>query len=139
MVKRELPKPPASEEAKKPRNEAEKPTGKGARLFRYGLIFSLIGSLLIILEGIGIILFSPLPYQIPLLAEWGGYLDLIFGLLALVGLLGVAYAHKHKKVKTLSATAIGLLSILSLIFFGGGFYIGFILGLTGALLTAARE
>jgi hypothetical protein len=94
---------------------------------------------LIIAEGIGIILFWPLPYQIKVLADWGGYLDLIFGVLALVGLLGVAYAHRHKNIKTISAVVIGLLSILSLVFFGGGFYIGFILGLFGALLSAARE
>jgi hypothetical protein len=138
-VKPELPGPPPSDAGKKHVNEPGKPTGKGTKLYRFGLTFCLLGSLLIVVEGIKIILFSPLSYQITILADWGGYFDLMFGILSLLGLLGVAYAHNHKKLKTISAAVIGLLCILSLVLFGGGFYLGFILGMFGALLTAARE
>lgn len=139
MVKPELPKPSTIEKEKMQRNADVKHLVKGTKLFRYGLLFSLIGSLLIIAEGAKIILFSPLPYQIQLLAEWGGYLDLIFGVIALAGLLCIVYARSHTRIKTISAATIALLSVLSFVFFGGGFYLGFILGLFGALLTAARE
>ncbi|WXG43625.1 MAG: hypothetical protein WED04_06235 [Promethearchaeati archaeon SRVP18_Atabeyarchaeia-1] len=134
-----MPKPLSREEAKKPKNAPTAPTGRGATLFHYGVAFSLIASLLIIAEGIKIIIYSPLAYHIPLLADFGGYLNLLFGIIALIGFIGVTLASGHKKVKNISAAMIGLFSILSLIFFGGGFYLGFILGVFGALLTAARE
>jgi hypothetical protein len=134
-----LPKPPSTEEAKKPARINEETTEKGATLFRYGLALSSVASLLIIVESVKIILFSPLAYQVQFLADWGGYVDLVFGVLVLVGFLGVAFLHRNKTIKTTSAVMIGLFSILSFVFFGGGFYLGFILGVCGALLTAARE
>jgi hypothetical protein len=139
MEERRLPKPPSSKEEMKPKNVAGEPTGKGTTLFRYGLALTLLASLLIITEGIIIIIYTPLAYHIQLLADWGGYLDLLLGILALMGFLAIAFMHQHRIVRTISAATVCFLSILSFILFGGGFYLGFILGLFGALLTAARE
>lgn len=134
-----MPNPFVKELDKKTKGSAEKPIARGNTLFRVGLVFSLAASILIITEGIVLITRSPLPYPIQLIADWGGYLNLIFGIITLAGFLSIALMHKHKRMKTISAVAIGGLSILSFILFGGGFYLGFILGLFGSLLTASRD
>lgn len=61
-----------------------------------------------------------------------GVLGLIFGALILVGAVMI-YSGKPGKVKTGSILVL-VFSILSLITVGGGFVIGFILGLIGSIL-----
>jgi glucan phosphoethanolaminetransferase (alkaline phosphatase superfamily) len=107
--------------------------------FKVGLAFCLCASFLIMIEGIILILHSPLSFPSQFLAQWGGYIDLLFGVVVFVGFIAIAYHHKRETVKTVGAILAGAFSIASFILFGGGFYVGFILGLFGALLTAAKD
>jgi hypothetical protein len=91
------------------------------------------------IEGITLILHSPLPYPNQFLSQWGGYMDLLFGVIVLVGFIAIAFHDKRETVKTVGATLAAVFSIASFVLLGGGFYIGFILGLFGALLTAAKD
>lgn len=91
------------------------------------------------IEGITLILHSPLPYASQFLSQWGGYVNLLFGAAVFIGFIAIAFHHKRETVKTAGATMTAAFSIASFILFGGGFYIGFILGLFGALLTAAKD
>jgi len=94
---------------------------------------------LVIAEGVILALVSPLFYGVQLLSPWGGYIDLLLGIIMLIGLLLVVRLHNRKTTRTVGATSIGLSAIISLILFGGGFYLGFILGLIGGFLTATKE
>jgi len=61
-----------------------------------------------------------------------GILGLIFGIIVLVGAIMI-YSGERSKVRTGSILVL-VFSILNLIFGGGGFFIGFILGLIGGIL-----
>jgi hypothetical protein len=134
-----VPKTINSKEQKKLRTSSSKLVPKGNTSFHVGLAFCFIASCLIIIEGITLILRSPLPYPSQLLSQWGGYINLLFGVFILTGFLAVAFHHARETVKTVGAILAAVFSIASFILFGGGFYLGFILGLFGALLTAARD
>jgi hypothetical protein len=112
---------------------------KSNRLYKVGMCFCLCASLLVIGEGVILAFISPLFYGAQLLQPWDGYMDLLLGIVMLIGLIFTAKLSRKTIGWTASATAIGLCSIASLVLFGGGFYVGFILGLTGTLLTATRE
>jgi hypothetical protein len=133
-------KNPGSKEDRQPKSGDEKQYHKGYRLHKIGLCFCLLASLLIIAEGVVLALFSPTFYGAQLLPPWGGYIDLSLGTIMLIGFVIIAKLRSHKTGGTVGATAIGLCAIVSLILFGGGFYyVGFILGLTGSLLTTTGE
>jgi asparagine N-glycosylation enzyme membrane subunit Stt3 len=91
------------------------------------------------IEGIILILHPPILYPNQFVAQWGGYINLLFGAIVFVGFIAIAYHRKRETVKTIGAILAGTFSIVSFVLFGGGFYIGFILGLFGALLTAAKD
>jgi hypothetical protein len=112
---------------------------KGYKLYRVSLYLCLLASILIVLEGSVLAFVSPLPFGLQLLWPWGGYADLILGIVIFVGFLVIARKNSHKTTRTVAAIFIGFSAIISLILFGGGFYVGFILGLIGAFLTATRD
>jgi hypothetical protein len=112
---------------------------RGNTLFKVGLVFSFLASCLIMIEGITLILRSPLPFADQFLSQWGGYADLLFGILVFIGFSAIVFHHHRETVKTTGAILVGLFSITSFILFGGGFYLGFVIGLIGALLTAAKD
>jgi uncharacterized membrane protein len=91
------------------------------------------------IEGITLILRSPLPFTNQFLSQWGGYTDLLFGMIVLIGFVAIAFHNHRETVKTAGAIFVAVFSITSFILFGGGFYLGFITGLIGALLTAAKD
>jgi len=128
-----------SKEQSKPKSGVAKQQPRGYKLYRVSLCFCLLASILIIVEGVVLAFVSPLLYGIQLLPSWGGYIDLLLGIIILIGFLVVVKLNSRRTARTLGATSIGLSAVISLILFGGGFYVGFILGLTGALLTATRE
>nr|MDO8099564.1 hypothetical protein [Candidatus Njordarchaeota archaeon] len=122
-----------------PKSHGAKQQPRGYKLYRVSLYFCIAGSFLIIAEGVILALVSPLFYGVQLLSPWGGYIDLLLGIIMLIGLLLVVRLHNRKTTRTVGATSIGLSAIISLILFGGGFYLGFILGLIGGFLTATKE
>jgi hypothetical protein len=132
-----LPKPVNGKEQKAPGTMNNR-SGQNTA-FQVGLAFCFLASCLVIVEGITLILSSPLPYATQFLSLWGGYINLLFGVFILIGFLAVTFHHKRETVKTAGAFLAAIFSIFSFILFGGGFYAGFILGLFGALLTAARD
>lgn len=76
-----------------------------------------------------------LPYPAELISTWVtiiGVVGLVFGILILVGALMI-YSGEPRKVRTGSILVL-ILSILSLFTTGGGFFIGFVLGLIGGIL-----
>ncbi|MGC8975665.1 MAG: DUF4064 domain-containing protein [Thermoprotei archaeon] len=76
-----------------------------------------------------------LPYPVGLIGTWItiiGVIGLVFSILILVGALMI-YSGEPGKVKTGSILVL-IFSILSLFTTGGGFFIGFILGLIGGIL-----
>jgi len=91
------------------------------------------------IEGITLVPRLPLPFTNQFLSQWGAYTDLLFGIVVFIGFVAIASHHHNETVKTLGAILVAVFSIASFVLFGGGFYLGFILGLIGALLTAAKD
>jgi hypothetical protein len=113
---------------------------RGYRLRRIGLGFCLLASLLVMMEGVVLEFVSPLLYGAQLLASWGGYIDLLIGIIMFIGSIVTANAGTRGAGAVAGATSIGFCAIASLVLFGGGFYfLGSILGLVGALLTSTGE
>ena len=112
----------------------EKPTAAFA--------LSLVGAILMILGGLAYAILASIAggfISIVPGMEWlgglliiMGILGLIFGIIVLVGAIMI-YSGERGKVRTGSILVL-IFSILNLIFGGGGFYIGFILGLIGGIL-----
>jgi hypothetical protein len=115
-----------------------KGTSKLNRLYKVGLLFCLIGSILVIVEGVLQVLRSPLQASIQILSDWGGYINLSFGIIMLISSLALA-ALSGRTGKTAAASLVSVFSILSLILLGGGFYVGFVLGLFGAMFSATHD
>jgi hypothetical protein len=132
-------KHPSVEKQKRLKTEGAKQQPKGYKLYRASLYLCLLASILMILEGSVLAFVSPLPFGLRLLWSWGGYADILLGIVVFVGFLVVARKHSHKAARTVAAIFIGFSAITSLILFGGGFYVGFILGLIGAFLTATKD
>ncbi len=112
----------------------EKPTA--------AFVLSLIGGILILLSGLAVALVFGIigagVSMVPGMAPLGGAialmgaLGLIFGILVIVGAVMIN-SGVQSKVKTGSIVVL-VFSILSLFTVGGGFLIGFILGLIGSIL-----
>lgn len=106
---------------------AEKPTA--------AFVLSIISGILILINGAIVIVAGGLAEEI--LPGMGaiisavGFVGLIFGILVLIGAV-LMYSIDPGKVK-IGAILVLIFSILS-IFTGGGFFIGFILGLIGGIL-----
>ncbi|MEM3142407.1 MAG: DUF4064 domain-containing protein [Zestosphaera sp.] len=76
-----------------------------------------------------------MPYPLELVGTWIaiiGVVGLVFGVLIIVGAV-LIYSGNPGRVKTGSILVL-IFSILSLFTVGGGFFIGFILGLIGGIL-----
>ncbi len=112
----------------------EKPTA--------AFVLSLIGGVFILLSGLAAALIFGFigagVAMVPGMAPLGGaialmgFLGLIFGILVIVGAVMINSGVQNK-VKTGSIVVL-VFSILSLFTVGGGFLIGFILGLIGSIL-----
>ncbi|MEO3993529.1 MAG: DUF4064 domain-containing protein [Desulfurococcaceae archaeon TW002] len=117
---------------------SEKPTA--------AFILSLISGILVIITALIMFIvasmfgsmtdkFPRMPHLPELIGAWItiiGFVGLIFGILILVGAVMI-YSGEPGKVKTGSILVL-IFSILSLFTVGGGFFIGFILGLIGGIL-----
>jgi len=64
---------------------------------------------------------------------------MLFGIVVFVGFIAIVFHNHRETVKTTGAVLVAVFSITSFILFGGGFYVGFIIGLIGALLTASKD
>ncbi len=110
-------------------------------------VLSLISGILVLLTGIlmlvaaGLVssisgeLVPGIPYPLELIGSLiaiFGVVGLIFGILILVGAVMI-YSGEPSKVK-IGSILVLVFSILSLFIVGGGFFIGFILGLIGGIL-----
>lgn len=114
---------------------SEKPTA--------AYVLSVIGGVLILLSGLAVaVVFGILGAVVSIIPGAGGIgggamilfglLGLIFGILVIVGAV-MMNSGVQSKVKTGSIIVL-VFSILSLPTVGGGFFIGFILGLIGSIL-----
>lgn len=113
---------------------SEKPTA--------AFVLSLIGGIFILLSGLVVAvvlgIFGGAISMVPGMEFMGGaialfgLLGLIFGILVIVGAV-MMNSGVQSKVKTGSVIVL-VFSILSLVTVGGGFLIGFILGLIGSIL-----
>jgi len=110
-------------------------------------VLSLISGILVLLTGILILVAAGLisslgeghmpgvPYPLELIGSLItviGVVGLIFGILILVGATMI-YSGEPSKVR-IGSILVLIFSILSLLTVGGGFFIGFILGLIGGIL-----
>ncbi|MEM4717518.1 MAG: hypothetical protein QXE81_02005 [Desulfurococcaceae archaeon] len=107
---------------------SEKPTAAFV-LSLVGGIFVILGSILVLVAG-GLI--GELVPMVGGLFALAGGVGLIFGILIVVGAVMINSGEPGKVKK--GSILVLILSILSLFLAGGGFFIGFILGLIGGIL-----
>lgn len=124
---------------------SEKPTAAFVLSLISGILVILTALIMFLVVGLLSLIFGELseslpgfpgiPYPLELIGAWIaiiGVVGLIFGVLILVGAVMI-HSGEPKKVKTGSILVL-IFSILSLFTVGGGFFIGFILGLIGGIL-----
>ncbi len=118
---------------------SERPTAAFVLSLISGILILLTGILMLVAAGlIGSIsegLIPGMPYPLELLGSLImviGVIGLIFGIIVLVG-ASMIYSGEPSKVR-IGSILVLIFSILSLFIVGGGFFIGFILGLIGGIL-----